>query len=388
MAISRSRGTISGSYSYSYSGNPPTGDTRVRDVGIDILDISVNGYPNDHPFQQRGYVISGLTTTGSGKGNPVISSAVYSNYPSSTYLLDTLTTALPVGTANGAALFAATNPTRAAIQVPVALFELRELPMMVHQAFSLLTKKRDSRYAKILSPRGLAQANLAVQFGWMPLVSDIRSMFDLTDLTAKRAKEFEKLRSSTGLKRRVDLGSNSVIPSAIATSVGGLYSGSFDPLRSTPTKHSFSWGVARWRPSQGSPYANLPPSPFELKAMLTGFKSYQQVVNLWDALPWTWLIDWFTNFGDILQATQGRHIATPVGGVIMTTTIHTDVFSSKTVPSIGYPNPATFITFSGGVKTRWFKQRALATASVQAYLPDLSGRQLSILGSLAITKAR
>lgn len=120
--------------------------------------------------------------------------------------------------------------------------------------------------------------------------------------------------------------------------------------------------------------------------MLLGLKTFQQVSNLWDALPWTWLIDYFSSVGDVLEANQGRHLVKPSGGCIMTTTIETHTMKSKTVNSIGYPADRRTVSFLGGQKVGHRYTRRIASASVQAYMPTLSNGQLSILGSLLVSR--
>lgn len=379
MATTRSRGTLAGTTTVVGTGTT----TKTVEIGSDSLVTTVNGYPAIHPFDKTGWQVTGYTTGGTVKSNTT-ADYIYEQYPCSGFG-PLAPPELPTG-ATGAQLFAATNPTRAAVKLPVALFELRELPALYHQALSLLTKRRDSRFIRLLSEKGVADANLLVRFGLMPVFSDVKNLFLMPDSIKKRAREWERLASGKGLKRRVKLGSAKMTVSPGGVTIGGLYSSRFGVQYPEGERRSESWGVATWKPSGNSPYASLPPSIPEIRGMLLGLKTFQQVSNLWDALPWTWLIDYFSSVGDVLEANQGRHLVTPSGGCIMTTTIETHTMKSKTVNSIGYPADRRTVSFLGGQKVGHRYTRRIASASVQAYMPTLSNGQLSILGSLLVSR--
>lgn len=382
MVTTRSKGSVSGTVNV--AGKPPT--TKTVEIGADSLVTTVNGYPAIHPFNKTGWQVTGLTTGGTVKSdaNPASLDYIYAQYPCSGF--GSLAPAELSTGATGARLFAATNPTRANVKLPVALFELRELPALYHQALSLITKKRNSRYIRLLSEVGVSKANLMVQFGLMPVFSDVKNLFLMPDSIQKRAREWDRLASGKGLKRRIDMGSAQITVTPGSFTVGGLYSSLFGSQTPTGVRRSFSWGVATWKPSGNSPFASVPPSIPQIRNMLLGMSTHQQVSNLWDALPWTWLIDYFSSVGDVLEANQGRHLVTPSGGCIMTTTTEVHTTKSKTVPSKAYPVDQRTVTFLGGQKTGHRYSRSIASASVQAYMPNLSNGQLSILGSLLVSR--
>jgi hypothetical protein len=101
--------------------------------------------------------------------------------------------------------------------------------------------------------------------------------------------------------------------------------------------------------------------------------------DAWNLIPWTWMIDWFSNCGEWLEAHNNRIPCSPERVCIMTKTetvcvwIRTDSLS-----------------YTGGecYALRTTKSRALSSGSAEAWLPFISERQLSILGALHIQSYR
>jgi hypothetical protein len=227
----------------------------------------------------------------------------------------------------------------------------------------------------------MASANLAIQFGWMPFVSDLWKIAKLQDSVEKRRKELQRLYDK-GLTRRLSLGSatTSVDGSAQIWSTLGI-----GTTVATKTVHSaVGWGVAKWKPN-----GNLPPwkpTDGELRRQLTGVSADAILLNLWEGLPWSWLIDWFAPIGDTIKAAN-RTVAVPVSAWNMTerkTTIH---YAGRVI-NAGQPNQ--FMVTPGKKESVIHMRSAMGATipGVQASLPLLGARQLSILGSLAIMRAR
>jgi hypothetical protein len=137
-----------------------------------------------------------------------------------------------------------------------------------------------------------------------------------------------------------------------------------------------SWASVRWTYKTGA----LPRSDSELitKARLLayGLDSSQVTQNVWQAIPWTWLINWFTGFGDFLAASNNSvAIVNQNLGCVMTHTVGAaDIKRNSTTGNVT-------VTQQGG-NVDW-KQRGVASISVfNASVPFLSEGQLGILGAL------
>lgn len=365
---------------------------RTVPTGDECLLISANGYPTPHPFEvnrtkNRPPVANGFQLTQSSQpthGNSYV--ACPEGSFTSGVIAREWYPAVPNGAAMAARLLAGTNPTRPAIRLPVSLFELREIPMMYHQALSLLTAgrrgDRNGRYWKNLSPtQRLASANLATQFGWLPMIRDVQALFSLPETVSRRQKEWDRLYDGNGLKRRMTLHSGEANYTRSFTAVPS------NKLRTAMGKSSIrTWGTVRWKPVDPSPNFGRPADK-DVRKMLLGLTAGDIPANLWNALPWSWLVDWFTNVGDILQANQGRGYAYPTGLCVMHYRRVLWTFEGDTYETTSQDRKET-VTISSGECQHENKMRVLPSATLTAEIPILGSGSLSILGSLAVSQGR
>jgi len=184
------------------------------------------------------------------------------------------------------------KPTQPNFQGLNAVYELREVPGMLRQRLSHNDLKNIGSYY------------LALQFGWRPLLNDIRN-FVRTQMNAQ--KRLKQLLRDNGkpVRRRVVLQELSESTSVTMTGYNA-----FDPvfvtqmyrapadIKETTTNIRRVWASARFR-------YWLPPGPQDVNwqrkmtAAIFGFQPSPAVV--WNALPWTWLSDWFLDIGGILE---------------------------------------------------------------------------------------
>jgi hypothetical protein len=279
------------------------------------------------------------------------------------------------------AMLANTNPTRADVLIPNFLFELRDMPMMLKDAGDLLLGTFSPTARKRGKKNLAASQYLAYNFGWAPLISDVKKMFSFTQNVNKRTKEWNKVYSSGGFRRRFDLGTNSAYRVSIGNGVDTI--GNFT-INSTITRNS--WGTVRWRPSSPRTGASSRPTPNQIKRMVLGLSSKNITANVWESLPWSWLVDWFTNVGDVLTATAGRDLVLPEAINVMSTTQGVSQTPHKVVLESGDWEGAS--TLNSGAFNYIHKERSQPSVTIQANMGILNPYQLSILGSLALLRAR
>jgi hypothetical protein len=97
----------------------------------------------------------------------------------------------------------------------------------------------------------------------------------------------------------------------------------------------------------------------------------------WNAMPWSWLVDWSSNIGDILIARRNIVGASPGPVQLMTQTTTT----GELIPT-SYVNYVSKGHWKEVSKTR----RTVVNVPVDVQLPILNVRQLSILGSIGVTR--
>ena len=120
---------------------------------------------------------------------------------------------------------------------------------------------------------------------------------------------------------------------------------------------------------------------------MLGLNAANVTLNIWNALPWSWLIDYFANVSDYLGANQIGRSAVASRACIMT---HRRInYTHGAV--IGKPGKLSGqLTLSPGSVLSEQKTRTIVSPPVlpTIQIPALSGHQLSILGSLAVLRRR
>jgi hypothetical protein len=102
---------------------------------------------------------------------------------------------------------------------------------------------------------------------------------------------------------------------------------------------------------------------------------------LWDSIPWTWLIDYFANIGDVIEAGTGLLSYDVTNMNVMCQTTVTD----KLVGDIYNPGK---LSWSGGTLESVSKLRHVDATPRPSlhYKPWLTNKQAGILGALATAK--
>lgn len=348
---------------------------------VDDLWISVNGYPNDHPFESGHGTFSGSLMNGN-------LGAIKNFFDCPADFVDAIPfyNGLVIPGASIAALLAATNPSRPDVLLPVFWLELKDLPDMLRQVGRIAKRIYFDKgsWANLIRPghvsKDMAAANLAIQFGWRPFVSDLWKIATLQDSVEKRRKELSKLYSGRGLRRRVGFGS---VSSHSAGSAQVWSSHGIGATVPTETVHQLeAWGTARWKPSALPPWQ---PTDGELRRYLAGVSPDHILLNLWEGLPWSWLVDWFIPIGKTIQAAN-HTIAVPVSCCIMRRRTTTTYYRSRIIKDSGANWQIT-----SGIKRSEIHHRETPSGTIpsaSASFPTLGANQLSILGSLAILRAR
>lgn len=268
-----------------------------------------------------------------------------------------------------ASLLAKTNPSRPIVDLPVFISELRELPELVQFT------------GKTLLKRG-AGAYLSYEFGWKPLIGDLMSLLDFQSHFDKRAEELSNIFQKGGVKRRRDLWDETRVSSQ-STIVLSSINGTLRTRRAFIGRRRI-WATCRWVPDPN----RLPPRTSKdmrrlaRKAVL-GLQL--EPATLWQAMPWSWMIDWFSSAGDFFEANRNCVPAMHLQGCVMTMreTYRTDIREPGIDSFTGQ--------VSGGSGTQYVvtKQRRVQNnPTIDAYFPFLNRRQVSILGALSVVRGR
>jgi len=286
----------------------------------------------------------------------------------------------------------------------VALGELRDVPRMLKTTLNGFVEVYQSMKGRskerLLSPKKIANHFLNHNFGWIPFISDLSNF---CDNIIKVDSRIERLMRDNGnwVKREVILVNNIetndlgwgegafVYPSAHYL-MAGCYIPTWNPYYNVvETVKTLAKGIGRFRYYQpyfdsSTPDANSALGALRRQLALHGARLTP--VNVYRMLPWTWLADWTTNSGNIINAIQDANLDGMVAKYLYLT--HHQ-FKEQTLRQ--------FLPFSpenGGIRELQYsriidvKQRKEADAPFGFGLSwdDLSPKQLAILAALGVSR--
>lgn len=269
-----------------------------------------------------------------------------------------------------------TNPINSAV---VSLGELRAegIPSLIG-ANTWLDRTRSARNA--------GSEYLNVQFGWMPLVSDIQGFAKTVERSDEIARQYEQ-NAGKPQRRRYEFPTDSTNSNSIefdflpspALKVGyWLDTGSRITYVSVRTRTWFSGSFTYYLPKLGTNARDLAIAKKLYGARLTPDE-------VWNLTPWSWAVDWFTNMGDVIanaSAFSDDGLVMPYG-YIMSETAHEVTYytSGAKMKRLGKE------VVGSQTLTTTVKKRLKATPYGFGLDPSsLSVRQWSILAALGLSK--
>ena len=140
-----------------------------------------------------------------------------------------------------------------------------------------------------------------------------------------------------------------------------------------------SWCSVSWIPTEDVSSSMPTPNEVRRRAMKAVFGGTIDPATVWSALPWSWLIDWFSDVGDFLYSRRNVVGFEPGLCYTMTHSIRgTDHYISGGTLKGSYDPP---------VYLRESKTRTMSSfAGPSAKVPFLAKRQIGILASLYILR--
>lgn len=253
--------------------------------------------------------------------------------------------------------------------------------------------------ASLASFRKLGSGYLNFEFGWKPFVKDLQEMYKLShDIdrqiatlrrnNGRNIKRERKLKDSTEVSETKDI-TNGAFGYLRPTPILGLTTGTSTRTVTVTTRERiwFEGCFRYWVQNIGS-------MQWENRARRALFGANPTPSLLWEVLPWSWLVDWFSNTGDVLSNMSEN----AVDGTVAKYAHVMRHLETKTVTEVSTTWAArttgpTSTRFDGGsascrriVRTE-SKARAVATPYGFGVTYDgLSVRQTAILAALGVTR--
>lgn len=286
----------------------------------------------------------------------------------------------------GATAIARTAPTKPIISLANVLGELYNdgLPSLLGS-----TMWRAGTLAQKIKSSGGEYLN--VEFAWKPLLSDILNISKTVVEANKLLQEYEE-RSGKIIGRHYEFPisvttTSSTEPAGIWPSVDGSFivTGSLAPRTTTVSTVRKYWfeGAYKYTLPTGSE-SRTQMALYAAKAeKLLGLQPTAEV--LWNLAPWTWLSDWFLNFGDVVTSMTAfsKDNLMLNRGYIMCSARSTKTITHPGMTLKHWGSTGTISqTFTTEMKMR---QRA-SPWGFGLKVTDLSPRQIAILASLGISQ--
>jgi len=194
------------------------------------------------------------------------------------------------------------------------LYELKEFPLLPFQKV-FFKKLRPRNFADIpvaaknavLDIKNLGSEYLNFVFGWLPLVSDLRKMYRLyksidRELARLYRENGKTIHRHVTLNQDTDVTQTESISNAPYLNVSGAPPnfGFVGASRYTVTTRTT---VKEWSSACFKYYLidSVPSSEWTSRSRAQLFGLLPTPETIWEVIPWSWLIDWFSNIGDVIS---------------------------------------------------------------------------------------
>jgi len=260
-------------------------------------------------------------------------------------------------------VMAQTNPSSPSDDVPSFVAQLPEmLTLLRSEARNLLF--------------GGSELYVKFRFGIAPFVSDLKKISSFVDDVSSRMNSLRNAQRFGRTTRKVSLGKLSWEVNQLVTL------NTFGQVR-LECRENIKYDLNRWGYCKWYPNGTFPKSPEAMLDLVrkavygTGFSTQDLGRTAWELIPWSWLIDWFSNIGDIMDSNRNILDMTPgEPGVCehLTCTMGNEEIYNSREGAIFYEP----FQYKAELKRRRHTVPVLA-----ATIPFITGSQLSILGALS-----
>lgn len=277
----------------------------------------------------------------------------------------------------GAEAYAKMKPTEPEYQVLNSIYELREVTQLL--------KVRVSNF------KDLGGLFLNGQFGWLATLGDLRNLIKAQRNAQKRLAQLLR-DNGRPVRRKIKLVENETDEGTEMGDLWGYHNPSFvtqffsHPPRQLTRKvlRDSVWGSAQFRYWLPEGPKDIEYKSRMLDHLYGDFVTPQVIYNM---IPWSWLVDWFTNLGDVI-ANLDAGVADRLAAdrFYMMREVERTFYSER---SVGFYNKQGVpVEYSGVAQgTSFSKVRIKGSPFGLGWNQnDLSPMQLAILGALGLSR--
>lgn len=285
------------------------------------------------------------------------------------------------------------NPGKPTADLGVFIGEFRDVPLMLRntaKAFHGIWKSMGGDF-RLWKPKSVANQWLNTQFGWMPFLNDLKKFLRTY---SELDESWKRIQKQNGQWVRHGGIVNVVKDSEVYIESGQVSmhrpllnscflqdpssSGSHTVRRYVDQKVWFEASFRYWIPDIQAP----------TRKWLTRLQQYGAMPTpsvLWELVPWSWLVDWGSNTGDVIANLNNgfaENLAARYAYIMGTTKIGYKVESRLKTKLNGYIDDEWFFPVV------WKKRLPASPFGFGLTPSDLTMRQWSILAALGLTRSR
>lgn len=200
-------------------------------------------------------------------------------------------------------LLAETNPFTPVFSIPVAIKELVDVASMFNLAMTGFLSYAGGQY-------------LNYRFGWKAFVADIKILAGIMKELEQRISDFNYMVEHGHMRKKKHLDSWSGVPTSAYTTFHSAYGAPIrGDLRIDTTMET--WGSVTWglNGDKTLPLDEL--SRFNRAVSVIFDLEDIDAATMWELLPFSWLVDYFLNVGDLLHSQTMRYEVQPYDVCIM-----------------------------------------------------------------------
>lgn len=221
------------------------------------------------------------------------------------------------------------NPSKPAVELGVNMAELAALPMYLFKAGRNLRKavgKNPNRTVdwKQISPENPGSGYLALQYGWVPFVKDVKKLMKIVDAVERKFAKLRRLKENQYLRS-----SSRKFPQVYTQQTSQYVRDGLGALWDVTTVRSTTrWCTLYYTADTNTLFDTNPESL--LLARRAAYGLNVDGSTMWQIMPWSWMFDWFGSFGEYID-TQRNSIGARLTSLLMET-VETETTVSMVSP--------------------------------------------------------
>lgn len=215
------------------------------------------------------------------------------------------------------------KPKLEAVNLPLILYELKDLPGQLKETskgFHDVYRALGGRPGNLMAPTGVASQFLNYQFGWVPFLKDMLDVYNLQHTLKKQMHQNRRDNNKVVRRRGTIYTKNNLVshygptygPEVYPGLPGGMYRDVWYPANGRYQIGSSYYTLREWDKVSfsGAFKYNIPQlirDDDAYHSTMSALRALGVRVNpslIWKAMPWSWLVDWFSNLGDIVDNFQ------------------------------------------------------------------------------------